>query len=76
MFADMRADQFIDAVQTAALIVTAGAQLYTMLLLRNEMRSAARALNGVIQSLARMGTRVSAIEDKLDIHRPSDASSV
>jgi hypothetical protein len=35
------ADSERSAVQTAALIVKAAAQIYTMLLLRNDMRSAA-----------------------------------
>lgn len=43
---------FVDAVQTAALLVTAGAQIYTMLLLRNEMRSAADGLRRVLDGQA------------------------
>jgi hypothetical protein len=63
----MLADDLIDAIQTAALIVTAGAQIYTMLLLRNEMREAARALGRVGRRLekieATIGLQSSASDD-------------
>ena len=51
---DIRPEQFIDAVQTAAMIVTAIAQIYTMLLLRNEIRDAARAMQNFLQRLERL----------------------
>lgn len=85
VYENLRADQLIDAMQTAALIVTAGAQIYTMLLLRNEMGSAARALKTVLdghdevmRNLNRMWTRIYEIEVKLGIYRssPGDDSSV
>lgn len=78
-------DQFIDAVQTAALIVTAAAQIYTMLLLRNEMRSAARALKSILdgnaevmKSLDWVWKRIHEIEVRLGVHKgsPGDDSSV
>jgi hypothetical protein len=79
-------DQFIDAVQTSALIVTAVAQIYTMLLLRNEMRSAARALKAVVDSHAQtmksidwIWKRIHEIEVRMGIHQgspPGDAPSV
>jgi hypothetical protein len=46
---------FIDAIQTTALVVSMMAQIYTMLLLRNEMRAAADAIS-------RAGRRLDAIE--------------
>lgn len=81
----LRADQLIDAMQTAALIVTAGAQIYTMLLLRNEMRAFARALKGiadghaeVMKSIDWLWKRIHEIEVRLGIHKgsPGDDSSV
>jgi hypothetical protein len=76
------AGAFIDALQTAALIVTAVAQIYTMLLLRNEMRSAARALKSVIdghaetmKSLDWIWKRIHEIEVRLGIHQGSPPSS-
>ena len=53
-------DQFIDAVQTAALIVTAIAQIFTMLLLRNEIRDAARAMQNFLQRLERLEAKTGA----------------
>jgi hypothetical protein len=53
-------DQFIDAVQTAALIVTALAQIYTMLLLRNEIRDAARAMQNFLRRLERLEAKTGA----------------
>jgi hypothetical protein len=52
MFADVRPGQLIDAVQTAALIVSMIAQIYTMRLLRNEFGQVARALNQVLGAQA------------------------
>ena len=51
----VHAGAFIDAVQTAALVVSMMAQIYMMLLLRNEMRAAADAISHV-------GRRLDAIE--------------
>ena len=48
MFADFRPGQLIDAVQTAALVVSMLAQIYTMRLLRSEMGHVARSLNQVL----------------------------
>jgi hypothetical protein len=69
------AETWIDGIQTAALVVTMLAQIYTMLLLRNEMRSAARALRSVLdgnaevmKSLDWIWKRIHAIEVKLGIH--------
>jgi hypothetical protein len=82
---NLRADQLIDAMQTAALIVTAGAQIYMMLLLRNEMRSAARALQSVLdghaetmKSLDWVWKRIHALEVRLGVHKgsPDDEPSV
>jgi hypothetical protein len=82
----LRAEQLVDALQTAALIVTAGAQIYTMLLLRNEMRSAARALKSVLdgnaevmKSLDWVWKRIHEIEVRMGVHQgspPDDAPSV
>jgi hypothetical protein len=58
------ADTLVDAVQTAALIVTAGAQIYTMLLLRNEMRAAARVIG-------RVGRRLEKIEATIGVQSSS-----
>lgn len=65
--ADLRPGQIIDAIQTTALVVTALAQIYTMLLLRNEMRQAARAIAGVSRRLeaieAKAGVQSSSSDD-------------
>ena len=53
----VHAGAFIDAVQTAALVVSMMAQIYMMLLLRNEMRAAADAIS-------RVGRRLDAIEER------------
>jgi hypothetical protein len=57
---EIRAEQFIDTVQTAALIVTAIAQIYTMLLLRNEIRDAARAMQCFLRRLERLEAKTGA----------------
>jgi|HubBroStandDraft_3_1064219.scaffolds.fasta_scaffold31189_4 hypothetical protein len=57
---EIRAEQFIDTVQTAALIVTAIAQIYTMLLLRNEIRDAARAMQSFLRRLERLEAKTGA----------------
>lgn len=69
------AGAFIDAVQTAALIVTAGAQLYIMLLLRNELRAAADGLRRVLDgqaettaSIERVWSHMHQIEVRLGIY--------
>ena len=62
--ADLRPGQIVDTIETAALIVTALAQIYTMLLLRNEMRQAAQAIAGVSR-------RLEAIEAKTGIQSSS-----
>jgi len=78
-------DQMIDAIQTTALIVTAAAQIYTMLLLRNEMRSAAAGLKSVgeghaevMKAIDGVWKRVHEIEVRLGVHKgsPGDDSSV
>ena len=79
----LNAEQFIDAMQTTALIVTAGAQIYTMLLLRNEMRSAARAIKGVsdghaevMKSIDWIWKRIHEIEVRMGVHKgPPDPPS-
>ena len=53
----VHAGAFIDAMQTAALVVSMMAQIYMMLLLRNEMRAAADAIS-------RVGPRIDAIEER------------
>ena len=53
----VHAGAFIDAVQTAALVVSMMAQIYMMLLLRNEMRAAGDAIS-------RVGRRLDAIEER------------
>jgi hypothetical protein len=52
--------EFIDAIQTAAMIVTAIAQIYTMLLLRNEIRDAARAMQSFLRRLERLEAKTGA----------------
>ena len=75
MFED-HAGAFIDAVQTAALVVSMMAQIYTMRLLRNELRSAADGLKRVLdgqaqttQSIERVWSHIHEIEVKLGIHQ-------
>jgi hypothetical protein len=66
---------WIDFVQTIVLVVNSCALIYVMLLLRNEMRSAARALKSVLdgnaevmKSLDWVWKRIHAIEVKLGMH--------
>ena len=61
----VHAGAFIDAVQTAALIVSMMAQIYMMLLLRNEMRAAADAISSV-------GRRLDAMEGERSSSGSSD----
>jgi hypothetical protein len=65
----LRPEEWIDAVQTTALIVTAGAQIYTMLLLRNEISAVGRAIDHVRRRLGQ-------IEAKIDGQPSSDGSDV
>jgi hypothetical protein len=53
------AGAFIDAVQTAALVVSMMAQIYVLLLLRNEMRTAANAISHVGRRLDTIEARSS-----------------
>jgi hypothetical protein len=69
------AGAFVDAVQTTALIVMAAAQIYTMLLLRNEMRAAADALSRVLDgqaettaSIERVWSHIHMLEVKTGLH--------
>lgn len=65
----LRPEEWIDAVQTTALIVTACAQIYTMLLLRNEISAVARAIDHVRRRLGQ-------IEAKTGVQSSSDGSDV
>jgi hypothetical protein len=72
----MEAIPFILAVQSTSLIVITGALIYVMLLLRNEMRSAAsglrRVLDGQAQTTAameRVWSHIHWIEVRLGIHQ-------
>jgi hypothetical protein len=58
--------EFIDAIQTAAMIVTAIAQIYTMLLLRNEIRDAARAMQSFLRRLERLEAKTGAQSSAAD----------
>jgi hypothetical protein len=69
------AGAFIDAVQTAALLVQSGALIYIMVLLRNEMRAAADALSRVldgqaetIASIERVWSHIHMLEVKTGLH--------
>ena len=61
--ADLRPGQIIDAIQTAALIVMAAAQIYTMLLLRNEMRAAAGSVKAVLDSHSAIEARLAKLAE-------------
>jgi hypothetical protein len=56
---------WIDVVQTAALVVSMMAQIYVMLLMRNEMRAAADAVT-------RVGRRLDAMESERSSGGSSD----
>lgn len=62
----MTTTDFIDALQTSVLIVIAAAQIYTLVLLRNEIRGAGLALKRVIDELADTRVRLDRIEGRLD----------
>lgn len=75
-----QADHFIDVVQTLALAVSMVAQIYMMLLLRNEMRSAASGLNRVLDgqaettaSIERVWSHIHEIEVRLGLHAPDNS---
>lgn len=75
----MNADALIDAMQTAALVVSMMAQIYTMRLISHEMRGAANGLRQVLdgqseimRSIERLWTHVNRVEVRLGIFRPHD----
>jgi hypothetical protein len=60
------AGAFIDAVQTSVLIVIAAAQIYTMLLLRNEMNAAAGSIKTVLDGNAAIEERLSRLVQQIE----------
>ena len=69
----VHAGAFIDAVQTAALLVSMMAQIYMMLLLRNEMRSAAGAIKNVLDGHAAIEERLAQLAQRSDRDALGDA---
>jgi hypothetical protein len=64
---------FVDAVQTTALIVMAAAQIYTMLLLRNEMSAAAGSIKRVLDGHAAIEARLAQLAQRSDRDALGDA---
>ena len=75
----IHADQFIDAVQTAALVVVALGLVYALNLLRRELRSAGAVLRQLVetqnqlqQNVRRVWERIDAIEARHGIEGDAD----
>jgi hypothetical protein len=58
---------FVDAVQTGGILVNGAALIYVMLLLRNELRTAAAGIRHVIDGQARDRARLDRIETAVGI---------
>lgn len=58
--------ELIDAGQTLVLAIVAFTQVYTLLLLRNEVRGGASALKRVLDELIDTRARLEKIEGRLD----------
>lgn len=62
---DVRPDQFIDAVQTVGLVITAVGQVYIIVLLRNEIRRAAAAIAEVRNDYAGFGATIEGLQSRI-----------
>jgi cell division protein FtsX len=58
----MRADQFIDAVQTVGIMISSGALIYVIMRLETTIRLAISDLSGVIKRQTEIERRLDALE--------------